>query len=511
MSDAPVEEVETLNALKRAKLLELKQAEMVRDLPHLNAYPWYEWAWEFFQSRNKINLLCAANQISKSSTQIRKCIEWATNSELWPTLWARRPNQFWYMYPSQKVLEAEFETKWMEFLPRGKMKDHPRYGWSKITKKGELEGIRWNSGIYMPFKLYSQKVGDLQAGSVFALFADEEMPMALYDELMHRMNATDGYFHMVFTATIGQDFWRRALEAGKSEKEELVGAYKRQVSLYDSQKYIDGTPSMWTNARISEIIAKCKTHQEVLRRVFGKFILLQGRKYPTFNASKHMKKAHPWPKDWLIYVGEDSGSGGDNGHPAALCYVAVRPDYKQGRVVGCWRGDGITTDSGAIVRKHQELKAKLKVQPIEQRYDWESKDFFIVAQGMGETFIPANKSHSKGEEIINTLFGNDMMAIYEDEEGAKLATELSTLKKDEPKRHAKDNLADAFRYTVTTIPWDFSGILNAPEVLEKKEEKLSSIQQQCADRRAQMEEDNGKGDWPSIEDEFAELNDLAGG
>jgi len=79
--------------LEQYKLLQEKR-KIQALLPHLYSWPWYPWARAFFESRNKINLLCAANQISKSSTQIRKCIHWATATELWPSLWKTTPRQF---------------------------------------------------------------------------------------------------------------------------------------------------------------------------------------------------------------------------------------------------------------------------------------------------------------------------------------------------------------------------------------------------------------------------------
>ena len=507
MSEAANDEIQRKLRLARQIQIQTQKAE----LPHLHSFKWYPWAWEFFVSTNKFNLLCAANQVSKSSTQIRKCIHWATEVDLWSSLWSTVPNQFWYMYPSSKVLEAEFETKWKQFLPRGSMKNSPKYGWKEIRKKGELEGIRFNSGVILYFKTYAQKVTDLQAGSVYALFCDEEMPLALYDELIFRLVATAGYFHMVFTATIGQDFWRRCLEPKEKEVEELIGALKLQVSLYDSMKYTDGSPSQWTEERISQVKASCKTHLEILKRVFGKFIILSGRKYPNFDASKHTKKPHPIPETWHVYVGQDSGSGGEDGHPAALCYVAVRPDYKQGRVFAGWRGDGITTDSSYVVRKHIEIKAEKKLQPIAQYYDWSSKEFFIVAQGMGETFLMAEKSHDIGEKTINTLFANDMIVIYETEELGKLITELSTLKKETSYRRAKNNFSDAFRYAVTKIPWDFTDIVkNEPD---KKADSLesppNSTQRQIEERRAKFE-DSDEEKWPSIEEEMDEWNEAYG-
>ena len=96
------------------ELIELKEAELElkRGLPHLYGYPWYSWALDFFESREKLNFLCAANQISKSSTQIRKCIDWATAQEKWQDLWpaaTEKPNQFWYLYPTAN--QASIEIK----------------------------------------------------------------------------------------------------------------------------------------------------------------------------------------------------------------------------------------------------------------------------------------------------------------------------------------------------------------------------------------------------------------
>jgi hypothetical protein len=490
---------------------ELVRERDKKNLPHLTSYPWYPWAREFFESRNRQNLLCAANQISKSSTMIRKCVHWATEKSLWGALWpGKRPNLFWYMYPSQKVLDLEFETKWKEFLPMGSMKTDPVYGWKEKRKQGELEAIIFNSGVVVAFKLYSQKAIDLQSSSVYAMFCDEEMPLHLFDELMFRMSATNGYFHMAFTATLGQDFWRRALEPRNTEKEELPTAWKRTVSLYDSMKYEDGMESIWTEERITAAKARCKSHNEVLKRVYGKFVLAGGRKYESFDATRHMKPPHQIPEDWLVYVGADPGSGGQKGHAAALCYVAVRPDFRSGRVFAGWRGDGVVTDNSAIVQKHLEIKEQKKLKPMGQFYDWASKDFFIVASGMGETFLPADKSHDKGEEILNVLFKNDMLFIYETEELGKLAGELSTLRADENKRHAKDNFADSLRYAVTLIPWDFSGIGGEIKIKKQElEEKLSPMQQQIRDRREQMF-DEKEDPWPTPDEEFEEWNEAAG-
>lgn len=89
--------------IDRIQLLERK-IELQEGLPHIHGWKFYPWAREYFEAQNKETFLCAANQISKSSTQIRKMIHWATNQDLWPTIWPfSRPRQFWYLYPTRDV------------------------------------------------------------------------------------------------------------------------------------------------------------------------------------------------------------------------------------------------------------------------------------------------------------------------------------------------------------------------------------------------------------------------
>lgn len=476
------------------------------ELPFLYGWKWYKWARAFYDSTNKINLLCAANQISKSSTQIRKCINHATNKELWPELWDRTPSQFWYLYPTRDQIDIEFETKWKLFLPKGAMKDDPYYGWKVEKKGGHVGAIHFNSGVHVYFKTYNQDSQALQSGTCEEIFCDEELPINLFDELCFRLTATNGYFNMVFTATLGQEQWRLAMEPGESEVEFLPQAFKQTVSLYEAQEYIDGSLSHWTPERITAVEARCSTTLEVLKRVFGRFIVVGGRKYESFDIKRHFKAKPTFlvPKGWLVYAGADVGGGGD-GHPSALCYVAVKPDFKTGRVFLGWRGDDIITTSGDVVNKHIELTKEHKLIYTGKYYDWGNKDFETIAQRMGHPFEKADKSHERGEDIINTLFKNDMLFIYEDFELRKLGAELAVLKKDQPKRTATDDFADAFRYAVTRIPWDWNAIAG-PITDEEPVEELTDMQRQVRERRKGMDGES-KSENERIEAEFDEWNE----
>lgn len=447
---------------EKAALLERK-LELQQGLPFLYGWKWYPWAREFFESTNKMNFLCAANQISKSSTQIRKCIDWATNREKWVKLWPMKPIQFWYLYPTKDVAEIEFETKWKLFLPRGKYADDPTYGWKEEWKNKSLFAIHFNSGVHVYFKTYAQDAQHLQSGTCDAIFCDEELPVELYDELIMRITASDGYFHMVFTATLGQDFWKEVIEE-KGDKERLKEAFKLQVAMFDCLKYEDGSPSHWTPAKIQQAISRCKSQAEVLRRVYGRFIVDAGRKYECFDRIQNMKKKshpHEYPHGWHVYAGVDIGSGGEKGHPASIVFVAVRPDFRAGRVFKAWRGDGIVTESSDILRQFRKMKGKIICTG--QYYDWGSKDFQIVATRNSEPFLKAEKGHDIGEDTINVLFKNRMLYLYEgDPEMEKLSSELATLKTETPKNKAKDDLVDALRYAVSQIPWDWSVITSQP-------------------------------------------------
>ncbi len=480
-------------------------------LPHLySKYKWYKWAREYFESTAKENFLCAANQISKSSTQIRKCIHWATAKHMWAELWPDdpSPNLFWYFYPDAATATREWNTKWKQFLPAGEFKEHEIYGWTEEWDKGDIKSVTFNSGVMVEFKTYSQKISNLQASTLFAIFCDEELPIDFLSELQFRLSASDGYFHMCFTATLAQEYWRLTIEPQLGEEEKHEDAFKLQISLYDCITYEDGTPSRWTEAAIEKRKLKCATQAEILKRIYGRFVKSEGLKYETYDATKNRTENHPLPKGWSIFSGVDIGSGGETGHKAAIVFVGVSPDYRKGRVFKAWRGDGKTTSAGDILKKYRDMREKLKC--VIQSYDFASKEFSILASRAGESFTPAQKSHDAGEITLNTLFKHHMLAIQRsDPELDKLSVELSTLQKNTPKRQAKDDLSDALRYAVMAVPWDLSGI----EELQVPEDPVAVAQAQLPPSEGEIRrgyffgEDADEGNDQDELDEWAELID----
>ncbi len=416
--------------------LELKEAELVirEGLPHLYGLKWYSWALSFFESREQMAFLTAGNQLSKSSTMIRTAIDWATNKEKWPQLWPHnhKPNLFLYFYPTSSQATIEVETKWSQFLPKNGFENHAQYGYKIEFKNKEVHAIVFNSGVTIFFKSYKQGKEALQTATAYAIFLDEECPEDIWEELSFRVAATQGYIRSAFTATLGQEMWRQAMEPANIEEEKFPNAWKKQVSAYDCLTYADGTPSPWTEDRINNLIATCRSPQEVQRRVFGRFVKESGLIYPQFSVERHMKPWHMVPSSWLWYVAADIGSGSDRpggqGHPGGILVMAVKPDATEARVVSCWRGDNRRTTAGDIYLKAEELIKELGITPTRKVYDWASADFGTIATRNGGGWTPAKKSQDQGEGIVNTLFKNDMLAIYQKGENGKLAGELCSVR-----------------------------------------------------------------------------------
>lgn len=498
--------------LKQEELILLqKKKELQAQLPHLYGFPWYKWARRFFDSKHKLTFICAANQISKSSTQIRKFIHWATEPSLWPELWKTPPQQFWYLYPSFETYLIEFQKKWVpEFMPRGDMKDDPQYGWREVKIKNKFAGVEFNTGVTLFFKTYTQDIQHLQTGTVHFIGCDEELPTFLFDELMFRLAATNGYFSMVFTATLGQEFWYNAMERVGTQYEVLPEAFKQQISMYDCLRYEDGSATPWTKERIQQIKNTCKSEAEVQRRVYGRFVKDEGLKFPCFSREKNVIPAKKIDPTWSIYTGVDIGGGGKtaetktSAHSSAITFVAVAPDFRLGYVFRGWIGRGKITTASDVLEKYRELRGSLR--PVLQSYDWGARDFYVYASRLGESFTKAEKSHDIGEDIINVLFKNNMLFIFDLEELWPLMGELNNLSKDQLKRNAKDDFTDSLRYAITNIPWDWSAITDELVVDEKKkEDDLSETEKR---RRFVFDDGYVLSETQRVEDEIEEYNQL---
>jgi len=489
-----------LELLQQQIELERQEQELKDGLPFLHKYKHYTWSRDFYESAKHWNFLCAANQIGKSTVNIRRCINLATNKELWPKLWpGRTPNLFWYFYPSNKQVETELQTKWDLYLPQGRFKDSGPYAWKYLKDAGAITGIEFlESGIRLEFKFYSQKESHLQSSSVYAVFLDEECPVNLLSEIQLRISNTEGYFHMVFTATLGQDYWRRTIEPRPDEEELYVeDSLKLQVSMYDCMQFEDGTTGQWSAEKIKRVEASCNSQTQVLMRVYGRFIKEEGNLYSSFVQEKNTLARISVPPSWRYYVSVDIGSGkslkrgshhgagGEGGfrkktnHLASIVILAVNPEYNKGVVVDCWRGDGITTTATDILLQMQKMEKRTILDPAQLNmrvYDAAAIEFGNIAATAGISLVSASKKINSGVATVNNLFALTMLYVaYMAEDSAKMVTELMTVtEKTAGWTPNIDDLSDALRYAAMAVPWNWD--------LEKLKELLGVNVQEEADK-----------------------------
>ena len=159
--------------LEKIKALERETARM-EALPHLYMHKHYRWSHEFENDfETKMQVVCSANQVGKTSTLLKKIIRIATEPHMWPKMWPNLakgllPSQWWYLYPSSDIVAIEYTEKWLPLLPKVS-DDDPVFGWKEIKKDSKLIGIAFNSGINLYWKYYSQATTMLQSGSCYLM------------------------------------------------------------------------------------------------------------------------------------------------------------------------------------------------------------------------------------------------------------------------------------------------------------------------------------------------------
>ena len=441
-----------------------------------NLHGLYQWQLDYINSDKRFSFLCAANQIGKSVGNWIRMLRMIYLQEYWDKYFSGKPPlQFWYFYPTAQLSTSEIKTKHLKlYLPHESLKSHPKWGYKVEEEKRIIQAIHFATGVSVYFKSYSQPPSNLQAATLSGVFADEEMPESLLDELNFRgISQDDFYYHNCFTATVGQEYLRRTIECVGTELENFKGAFKRQISMYDCLTYANGQPStIWSREKIEAAKAQCTSNAEILRRVYGRFVVSENRKFHGYDHDRNTAPGHLIPKSWLIYGGIDWGSGGSKGHPSAIVYIAVSPDFKRGRIFKTWRGDNISTTQGDVVAKHVELSKGMHI--TEAAYDYSAADIGIIASRSGISLSRANKDRDLSVELANTLFKNGQLKIYVGEgyeENDKLISEIATALTTSTK--VNDDAIDAMRYCITLIPWQFEILGDEKEETEEEQKPLS--------------------------------------
>lgn len=259
---------------------------------------------------------------------------------------------------------------------------------------------------------------------------------------------------------------------------------KIQVSLYDCLEYEDGSKTPWTKERIQKRIDSCSSEAEVKKRIFGRFVQTGDFKYANLITEENLLDTWTYDPSYHIFSAVDPGSGGKKGHPTGITFLAVNKDYTEGILFMGWRGDGIATTQADALEHYIRLRGKLNV--ANQFYDYHAKDFFVIASRKGESFQMAEKSHDIGEPILKSLLKFNALKIvtgklqglehldcdYVEGELLKLVQEMKSLREEEDKRHAKDDLTDTARYNCAKVPWNWEKIMAKVVKKKKKEFKV---------------------------------------
>ena len=450
----------------------LKKVNLTREhLPHFFFKKLYKWSYDFIMTPNPMAFVCGANQIAKTSTMIRKVLYRATSPHLWHRLYSRRPKNSWYFYPGTKVLDIEWDGKWMEWMPRVPASHplHRLYGWEKIKNRQQFTGIRFRTGVELNFRYYSQGVDSLQSSTLSDVYGDEEIPVKFCEEMRSRLMATKGTWNSGFTATLGQQYWYDVMEKQGMPGERHAAAFKRIISLFDCMKYIDGTAGeVWPTRKIIADYIKTLDNDEdnIKRRVFGRFIPTSGLAFESYSYAKATIGTVILTRqlDYILVV--DPGSGGRMGHPTGILFLGVDPEKHLIYVLSAWRGDGIVTANNFIIK---QMMAMAGSSPLELLiYDGSAADFKLdVIEALPNLpLLAADKMRNIGFGRVNSYLDVGAIkipetrppgvAFWEKDEMTKLHEELKLTRRTENLQgrktgHQVDDLTDCLRYACMHI------------------------------------------------------------
>lgn len=459
------------NALIEKEALLSRQKCLQDNLGYKFAHKIYTYQREFIESQNKMNLLVAANQIGKSSSLILRACEKAFSTDEQRVEWygdkfvpGRDKLLIWYFYPDYKTATTAFETTWKKYLPKGPYLEDPtlssRYGWKAVYGANHtISEIQFREGI-IQFKVYGQSSLNLQSATVWEVLCDEELPFFHYAEIKSRMNYTDGYFSMGFTATLGEHEWYLAMERQGCDDELFPNAKKWNVSLYDCMRYEDGTPSLWTKERITAVSNQYGTKEEVEKRVMGRFVVDSNQLLMSGFRQENIIEPIYLPDDWEYYAGMDYGMGGKN-HKSAIVFVAVKPTHDYVVTFAAWREDNMPTPPEMVLNQYLEMKKKINKNVV-CFYDYAAVDLEkIINTHEVAGMYRAVKKPEEGIALLNALMKNNMLQFFNHGDVPKLFQEFRLIRVSQDKKHRRDDLNDALRYSLSKIEFDFSHVDNS--------------------------------------------------
>lgn len=424
-------------------------------------YPAYEYSCDkaeaFHKSTAKIRALFGGNRASKSETGGYETVR----------LTRAYPGElFWVCGSTQDKLKI-CHKKIMKYLSPNEIQF---ISWTN-SALGIPNLLRKTDGTTIEYKTYKSGIEAFAGESCKGVWMDEDPAISrisgeeIFVEALQRTVDCGGFLYITATPILGKNWmWKRI----RQPSFESPNIDTWQVSLLEN-KFIAQDEK--------DLIKSLMTADEIDRRFYGLFTTLSGAVFKEFFADRHVIEPFPIPADWSHSIGIDLGYN----NPFACVFAACAPDGTTYIYEGYKTNETLLADHYAKITTIAD-DFSLYGEPGKDApfYRWESAICDHDAQeraeleALGMITLPANKDVNLSIAIINRLFKQDKLFIFNTM--PDLIDELQTLiykpisdRSDEKETILKrnDHLIDAMRYVIMYYHADSDFALGSTEVISK--------------------------------------------
>lgn len=232
-------------------------------VPHLSRHKFYKWSRRLLDSKASRVILCAGNQVGKSTAMAIRNIDWITDIEGKKDRWSSdvKANSFLYLYSDKGTMASELKSVWRPLLLMdGKCKSSYLY-----AKMGDdfIDFPNVGSRIYFRLHDFAE---DVVPGRYDHITIDEEPRLSLQ---CIKVLMECPYFVCGYTPVLRHGVMSKILcTPGLFSKVESI-----RVSLYECLKYEDGDDATpWDRDDILRFEGKLASGEEVQRRVYASLL-----------------------------------------------------------------------------------------------------------------------------------------------------------------------------------------------------------------------------------------------
>ena len=289
---------------KRAVVELLKKKERVQQENKLDSFVPNPGAQEkFLKSLARIRAMFAGNGTGKTTAMVIEML-WH-HLGIHPYRDVTNTHHTWLVIPSA----AKAEDYWNEiklWCPISLLPKTDKMGTSDIRR------FRWKNGTLTTIYSHEQDTEKFEGSNISGVFYDEPPKRAQWVAIYRGLRSNPDYFICVAATPLSAAWMYETLYLPGMSGEDP------DIEIFEGATYENKHISLeWIEAFRATL-----TEEEIQTRIYGKFGILLGRVYRTFNPELHVIPAQPWPSDWPVYVAVDPHS--KKAH-AALA-VGITPD-----------------------------------------------------------------------------------------------------------------------------------------------------------------------------------------